>query len=162
MAAYKISVEKGHLDFAAGHFITYSGRAETLHGHNYRVRVEVEGELDENAHVWDFGSLRRMTRRLLDELDRRTLLPKENPALRVTEVGDGVEVHYMEGRYVFPRQDVVLLPVPNTSAEMLARYLAGQLKLDLLAAGAAHLSALVVEVEESSGQSASYRELLGG
>jgi 6-pyruvoyltetrahydropterin/6-carboxytetrahydropterin synthase len=160
MADYKITVERDDLVFAAGHFITYSGRCETLHGHNYRVSVELEGELDENAHVWDFGSLRRVTRKLLDELDRKTLLPLDNPALQVTEEGQGVEVVYKEGRYVFPRRDVVLLPVQNTSAETLARYLAAKLREELVSLGGDRLTALAVGVEESVGQTAWYRDRL--
>ena len=155
----KISVEKDYLVFAAGHFITYSGRCEKLHGHNYRARVEVEGELDENSLVWDFVSLKRVVRQLVDELDHRMLLPLENPELQLTETDDSIEVLYLERRYVFPRRDVVLLPIPNTTAEMLAHYLAGQLKAELRQRGADRLTALVVEVEESFGQSAWHREL---
>ena len=158
MAEYKVFVEKDYLVFASGHFITYGGMCETLHGHNYRARVEVEGELDENSYVWDFVSLKRLMRRLVDELDHRMLLPRDNPELRVTEEGDGVEVLYKERRYVFPRSDVVLLPVPNTTAEMLARYLAGRVKEELQREGAGRLRALTVEVEESFGQSAWCRE----
>ncbi len=158
MAEYKVIVEKDYLVFASGHFITYTGMCETLHGHNYRAKVEVEGELDENSYVWDFVSLKRLMRRLVDELDHRMLLPLHNPELRLKEEGGGVEVLYKERRYVFPREDVVLLPVPNTTAEMLARYLAGRVKEELLRAGAERLGALAVEVEESFGQSAWCRE----
>ena len=158
MAEYKVIVEKDYLVFASGHFLTYCGTCETLHGHNYRARVEVEGELDENSYVWDFVSLKRLMRRLVDEMDHRMLLPLHNPELRVTEEGDSIEAAYKERRYVFPRSDVVLLPVPNTTAEMLAHYLAGRVKEELQRAGAGRLSALAVEVEESFGQSAWCRE----
>ena len=160
MVEYKVIVEKDYLVFAAGHFITYTGMCETLHGHNYRARVEVEGALDENSYVWDFVSLKRLMRRLVDELDHRMLLPRDNPELRVTEEGDGIQVLYKERRYVFPRNDVVLLPVPNTTAEMLARYLAGRVREELQRTGASTLSALAVEVEESFGQSAWCRQSL--
>jgi 6-pyruvoyltetrahydropterin/6-carboxytetrahydropterin synthase len=162
MAEYKVIVEKDYLVFAAGHFITYTGTCEKLHGHNYRARVEVEGEIDENHYVWDFVSLKQMMRRLVDELDHRMLLPRDNPQLTVTEGPDEVQVVYKERRYVFPRSDVVLIPIPNTTAEMLARYLAGRVREELQRAGAAKLSALVVEVEESFGQSAWYRETFRG
>ena len=161
MAEYKVIVEKDYLVFASGHFITYTGLCETLHGHNYRARVEVEGELDENSYVWDFVSLKRLMRRLVDELDHRMLLPLHNPELRLTEEGGGVEVLYKERRYVFPRSDVILLPVPNTTAEMLAHYLAGRVREELLRDGAGKLSAVAVEVEESFGQSAWCRERMG-
>ncbi len=161
MPEYRVSVEKDYLVFAAGHFITYGGQCESLHGHNYRARVELAGELDENHYVFDFGRLKKIMRRLCDELDHRVLLPLENPQIRLTEEGDGIGVAYLSKRYVFPRQDVVLLPVPNTTAEMIARHLARRLVEELQPLRAGNLTWLQVEVEESFGQSAYYRERLG-
>jgi 6-pyruvoyltetrahydropterin/6-carboxytetrahydropterin synthase len=56
----------------------------------------------------------------------------------------------------------VLLPIPNTTVEMLAQYLAGRVRTELASGGAGvvHLKAIEIEVEESFGQSASYRETL--
>ena len=162
MAEYKIVVEKDYLVFACGHFITYTDTCETLHGHNYRARVELEGELGENGYVWDFVSLKRLMRRLVDELDHRMLLPLQNTALRLSEQGDGIEVLYKDARYVFPKRDVVLLPIQNTTAEMLARYLAGRVREELRREEGGRIHALVVEVEESFGQSAWCRERMDG
>ncbi len=162
MPDYKVAVEKDYLVFAAGHFITYGGQCESLHGHNYRVRVELEGALDENSYVFDFGRLKRLMRRLCDELDHKVLLPLENPQIKLTDQDGGVSVVYGEKRYFFPRQDVFLLPVPNTTAEMIARYLGRRVQEELSAANARNLTSLMVEVEESFGQSAFYRERLTG
>jgi len=147
MAEYKIIVEKDYLVFACGHFITYTDTCETLHGHNYRARVELEGDLDANYYVWDFVSLKKLMRRLVDELDHRVLLPSKSTALRLKEDKDSIEALYKERRYVFPRSDVVLLPIPNTTAEMLARYLAGRVKEELVRMGGGKLSAVTVEVQ---------------
>jgi len=162
MPGYRVSVEKDYLVFAAGHFITYGGQCESLHGHNYRVRVELEGTLDENSYVFDFGALKRLMRRLVEELDHRVLLPLENPQIKLTEQDGGVAVAYGEKHYFFPRQDVFLLPVPNTTAEMIARYIGRRVQDELAALDARNLTSLMVEVEESFGQSAFYRERLGG
>jgi len=153
MREYKIVVEKDYLVFCCGHFITYSETCEALHGHNYRARVELEGGLDENWEVWDFVSLKKLMRRLVDEMDHRMLLPLQNPALTLSEEGDGIQVLYKDRRYLFPKRDVVLLPIPNTTAEMLATYLLGRVKDELKKLGGGRLSALAVEVEESFGQS---------
>jgi len=51
----------------------------------------------------------------------------------------------------------VILPIPNTTVEMLSQYLAGRVHAEL---GSVHLKAIEVEVEENFGQSASYRETL--
>ena len=158
MAQFKIVVEKDYLVFACGHFITYSETCETLHGHNYRARVELEGELDANGYVWDFVSIKRTMRRLVDEMDHRMLLPTQNAALKLSQTGEEVEVLYRDRRYVFPKSDVCFVPIPNTTAEMLARYLLGRLRDELIKMGGSKLQALAVEVEESFGQSGWVRE----
>lgn len=155
---FEVRVSKDYLVFPAGHFITYGGKCEPLHGHNYRASVAIEGELDENHYVVDFVELKRMMKRIVQELDHKMLLPRDNPALAIEETTDSVSVRYKEREYRFPRQDVCFLPVPNTTVEMIARYLAGRLKEDLFSAGARELSGIAVEVEESVGQSAVYRE----
>ena len=44
---FRVSVTKDDLVFASAHFITLAGhRCEGLHGHNYRARVTLDGELD--------------------------------------------------------------------------------------------------------------------
>ena len=44
---FRVAVTKEDLVFAAAHFITLAGhRCESLHGHNYRVGVTLEGALD--------------------------------------------------------------------------------------------------------------------
>lgn len=160
---FKISVTKDYLVFASAHFITFEGhRCESLHGHNYRVGVSLEGALDEGSwYVFDFVALKRIMRRLVDEIDHVVLLPTENPKIRVTEEGDQVHVSYDGAlRYVFPRRDCVLLPIPNTTVEMLSQLLASRLRTEIEQLGAIHLSAMELEVEENFGQSAVYREVL--
>ncbi|MFQ5889775.1 MAG: 6-pyruvoyl tetrahydropterin synthase family protein [Gemmatimonadota bacterium] len=160
MSRFEVRVSKDYLVFPAGHFITYDGKCESLHGHNYRASVSVEGDIDENHFVLDFVDLKRMMREIVGELDHKMLLPTENPALTITEEDGGVRVRYRDRLYVFPRQDVVFLPVPNTTAEMIARYLAERLRDALGKRGVGRLSGISVEIEESFGQSAIYRESL--
>ena len=103
-----------------------------------------------------------MLEQYCDEIDHRVLLPTENPKLQITQQDGAVHVAY-EGtpRYVFPASDCALLPLPNTTVEMLARYLANQVMESLDTLGVVHLSSIELEVEESFGQSATYREALG-
>jgi 6-pyruvoyltetrahydropterin/6-carboxytetrahydropterin synthase len=162
---FKVSLTKDHIVFASAHFITFRGhRCETLHGHNYRTRISVEGGLDpETAFVIDFAVLKQVMKQLVDEIDHRVLLPMHNAKLQIAEEGDSITVAY-EGarRYVFPKQDCALLPIPNTTVEMLAQYLAERARGELEQAGgdAVELTAIEVEVEENFGQSATYRESL--
>jgi 6-pyruvoyltetrahydropterin/6-carboxytetrahydropterin synthase len=161
MSTFRISVEKDYIGFCSGHFITYDGhQCETLHGHNYRARITLEGPVDENYYVYDFVRIKRLMRRLTDELDHRMLLPLHNAILELDQSETSVSVRYKHRLFVFPREDVVLLPIPNTTAEMLARYLAGRALEELRGMGAANLTAIELEVEEALGQSAIYREEL--
>ena len=59
-------------------------------------------------------------------------------------------------RYVLPASDVKVLPIPNTTAEELAQYLAGQLHGTI--GHLPNLTACEMEVSEVEGQSAIYRE----
>jgi len=161
---FRVSVTKDYLVFASAHFITFSGhRCETLHGHNYRASVVVEGALDpESWYVFDFVTLKRIMRKLCDEIDHKVLLATENPHLQIAEQGDSVTVAYDGApRYVFPKRDCALLPVPNTTVEMLAELLTDRLQTELAKEGAAGLRAIEMEVEENFGQSATYRLTLG-
>ena len=157
---FSVSVTKDYLVFASAHFITLAGhRCEGLHGHNYRARATLEGELDEESWlVFDFVTLKQIMRGLCDEIDHKVLLPLQNPLLQVVENGESVTVAY-EGkpRYLFPRVDCALLPIPNTTVEMLAELLTSRLRAQLERTGARGLTAIEMEVEESFGQSAVYR-----
>ena len=157
---YRVSVSKDYLVFASAHFITFAGhRCEGLHGHNYRARVTVEGALNEESwFVFDFVELKRIMRKLCDEIDHLVLLPLESSRIQVVEDGEVVKVG-VDGkpRYVFPRRDCALLPIPNTTVEMLARMLTERLRKELESTSARGLTAIEMEVEENFGQSAVYR-----
>ena len=99
-------------------------------------------------------------RQAIRELAR--LAPLESARIQVIEEGDVVRVS-VDGapRYMFPRRDCALLPIANTTVEMLAELLAGRLRDELGALGAEGLTAIEMEVEENFGQSAVYRTTVG-
>src|SRR5258708_6497098 len=160
---FRVAVTKEDLVFAAAHFITLAGhRCEALPGPNYRGGVTLEGALDGASwFVVDFAAGERNMRPPPGELDHPGLLPREKPQLARTPEGGSVHVAYDgESRYVFPMKDCIVLPIPNTTVEMLAQYLTGRLRRELASVGAARLRAIELEVEENFGQSAIYRETL--
>ena len=156
-AHFKVRVTKDHLVFCSGHFISYEGdKCERLHGHNYRTAVEVEGGLDANHYVFDFIALKRHTRAITDVLDHRMMLPTRSGLIRVEETPRGVHVRYRDREWLFPREDCVLLPIENTTAELLARFIGERLLETLRAEHGYRPEVLRVEVEESPGQSATF------
>lgn len=154
--AFRVSIDGSRLRFAAAHMATFDGRCEPLHGHNYAVSIEAEGDLTADGWVWDFGDLRRIAAGILDEFDHRFLLQERSSLLRATIVGGNYELHAGGQTYVLPCSDVVALPIDNTTAERLAEWIAGRLLAALRANGASNIRRLAVGVEEMPGQSGWY------
>ena len=130
---FKVRVTKDHLVFCSGHFISFEGdRCERLHGHNYRATVEVEGELDPRSfYVFDFIALKQRTKVIIDDLDHRMMLPTRNPVILLEDRPGAIHVRYRDREWLFPREDCVLLPIENTTAELLARYICHRLLAEL-------------------------------
>jgi 6-pyruvoyltetrahydropterin/6-carboxytetrahydropterin synthase len=150
---YCVRLEKEYLVFSAAHFITFNGNiCERLHGHNYRVRAEVQGPLDENHYVIDFIALRDALKAICDELDHHVLLPTEHPQIRVESDEREVVATFEDRRWVFPRGDCILLPVANTTAERLAQYIGQRLLDDLFQRSETRPNLLRVGVDENFGQ----------
>ncbi len=156
----KVKVEGGYLKFSSAHFITFGGKCERLHGHNYNVLVEIEGTLNDDKLVFDFTILKRLTKEICQKLNHRFLLPMRNPHLALIESPDAWEIHFQQRRYVFPRTDVVELPIDNSSAERLAEYICHELHTLLSTYNTANLHIIQVGVEEAPMQMAYYRQSL--
>ena len=150
---YCVRIDKDELVFSAGHFITFDGgNCERLHGHNYRVRAEVHGELDENSYVVDFIALRDALREIVGELDHHMLLPTQHSMIRVVDDEREVTVTFEDRRWVFPRCDCVLLPMANTTTELLARHIGYRLLDALQVRTGTRPQRLRIEVDENFGQ----------
>jgi len=123
---FEVSVDE---TFAAGHALRgYKGKCENVHGHNYRVRVTLEGDsLDSIGLLYDFVHLKHMIKDVIQTLDHRFM----------NEI---------------PPFDTI-----NPSAENIAKYFYEQAagKLPKAASGARLAS---VTVGESDTQSGMYRE----
>ena len=149
---YRVRVERGQLKFAAAHFATFEGKCEPLHGHNYSVAIEVAGTLTEDSWVIDFSALKAIGRALCGEVDHKFLLQHESRALQIEEGMSNWKVRFLERGFVFPKADVVALPVDNTTAERLAEWFAGRVSVELQARGASNITSVAVTVEEAPGQ----------
>ena len=150
---YKVRVTKDHLVFSAAHFITFNGNiCERLHGHNWRVAAELTGALDENGYVFDFIALRDQLQKTVDALDHRVLLPTQHDKIKVREDQHEIEATFEERRWVFPREDCILLPVANTTAELIAHWIGQQLLTVIGSDAASQIESVQIEVEENFGQ----------
>lgn len=163
MEMFGIRIYKEYFNFAAAHFLIFEdGTREELHGHNYQVQMQLEGYLDQAADIFiDFLHIKPIVKAVCDSIDHKTLLPRFSPHLAIETTESSYDVTYMgKDRWVFPRRDVVLVPVTNTSAERLAEFLCHQtLRALRLQYPEASIRFIEFSVEESRGQAALYRRL---
>jgi 6-pyruvoyltetrahydropterin/6-carboxytetrahydropterin synthase len=122
---FEVSVEQ---QFAAGHALrNYKGACENVHGHNFKVRVTLEGpSLDQAGMLVDFLDVKSSMQRVIERLDHRFL------------------------------NDVAPFDTVNPSAENIAEYFHRQMSRDL-AANPVEVRIREVCVWETDTQSATYR-----
>ena len=67
---FEVAVER---TFSAGHSLReYKGKCENVHGHNYRVRVTLQGErLASNGLLVDFVEMKKHLMTIIDRLDHQ-------------------------------------------------------------------------------------------
>lgn len=150
---------KQNFKFSSAHFLIFdSKRAERLHGHNYRVKVSVHfnpnWDYSKAGLTIDFAKIKTLVKAQLDKWDEMVLLPKLQEDMHFTENGTSLEVRFRDRFYVFPRNEVVLLEVSNTSVENLSRLVVKNLLPGLKNYPISSISAYV---EETGGQGASTR-----
>jgi len=149
---FTIGVDRHKLHFSSAHLTIVEGKkAEALHGHNFEVTVEVgTKKLDRKGMVIDFYDLLRAVDSLLDEWDHFVLLPGMSPEISIKETeGKSIEWIFAGKRYKVPKEDVVILPVSNTTTEELAQLLATRILHRLRKEGlASHLTWIKATIYE--------------
>jgi 6-pyruvoyltetrahydropterin/6-carboxytetrahydropterin synthase len=149
--SYHVRIAKAEHVFSAGHFITFGGTCERLHGHNYHVAAEVSGPLDESHLVIDFLLVRAKLLEITTWLDHYMLLPTTHPQIHVKDDGNEITATFADRRWVFPSGECRLLPVANTTSELLAAYIGTRL-LAALGPAAKGITHLRIELDECDGQ----------
>ncbi len=155
---FSIKVYKQYFNFASSHFLIFpNGTREPIHGHNYKVSVCGRALELSNDLVFDFLDIKPIVREVCDSLDHRLLLPGENPLVKFLETDTNIEYKTPDGAFFsFPKNDVLILPLTNISAERLAIFLAEKIAQKTWDKFKYNFKELEVEVEETPGQSATY------
>lgn len=156
MESYSLLLEKEYFKFSCAHFLIFpNGDKERLHGHNYQVRCEISGELTDKGILIDFIQVKPHIRALCDYLDEHWIIPENNSILTYAHRNDGhTEVRFKDCHYVAPTEEVIVLPMNNTSAENLAAWFARTLHSKLVEEfGDVRVQTLKICISETSGQS---------
>ena len=124
---FEVTVEDS---FAAGHYLrNYKGKCENPHGHNYKVRVTLQGrELDAAGLLLDFKDLKMVMKPTIDRLDHQMM------------------------------NDLEPFTKLNPSAENLAKYFYDETNTRLKQATSGRVSVKVVTIWETDTTTATYFE----
>ncbi|MGH3921528.1 MAG: 6-carboxytetrahydropterin synthase [Pseudonocardiaceae bacterium] len=152
-----VTVSPEDLGFAALHFAIHpNGESEALHGHRYRVAVTVYGPLCADGYVLDFRVLEDLAQRVCKPLDRKILLPRDSDALTIQRTDTTVTASHGQRTYRFPAAEVAILPLRNTTTELLAGHLADEIVARLHRLEP-RVCAVELRIEESPGRAATVR-----
>ncbi len=151
---YKLTVERTDLNFSAAHFLMRHPKCERVHGHNYRVTIEIESDkLNSQQMIVDFLEVRDIVREICQKMDHHILIPTKAEDIEIKEMGDEMEVIANKRRYVFPKDDALLLPIEATTVEKISEYIYKHLKQSPLKE-----LKMKVSVEEAEGSIATFTE----
>ena len=161
----RIHVRKEQFKFAAAHMTVFpDGSKESLHGHNYTVELTVDlAHSSSSSDEWIlFSDLKAPLLKICQSWDEHVLLPLQCKYLKVqsapAEFKNSLDFILCGKRYILPADEVVGLNVTNVTVETLAEEFCRQY-VELLTAEKsilAKIRALVIRIDESPGQGASF------
>jgi len=106
---------------AAAHFVHTAGAESpcvNLHGHNWRFIIEIQAQTQKDSMVVDF----RILKKIINELDHKTLVPRST-IVTDYDIPDGRVIFRSMGiHYDLPEYSCVILDIPATTAEELAKW----------------------------------------
>ena len=153
-----IRLAKQAMKFSAAHFTIFSAsERERLHGHNFRVEVDIEAHMLGNGMCFDYGIYKDTVIALCRELNEWMILPTRSPYLQIEEQGEHVIAVFNGQRIPFLRADVLLLPIENVTLEEFAAHFLTRLTADRDELRQHRIRAIEVRVFSGPGQSAGRR-----
>ncbi len=157
----KLRLYKQNFKFSAAHFLIFDKKsAEKLHGHNYQVSIDIEFKdtKDSKGYLIDFKILKSAILRLVNDWDESVLLPQKNTEMKFKQIKkNSLQVEFRDRYYCFPKNEVNLLPITNTSVEQLSELFTNKLIKEL---NFKNIFKIAVQIEETQGQSAVYETLI--
>ncbi len=127
--SYDLFLSRDYMIFSSAHFVVGEKFIETLHGHNYKILINIYGNQDEENMILNFYDIKKVLKPIVDNLDHKILIPEESNLLEITESGEQIviKIPNYNKEYEFPKSDVMLLPIKNTTVEEISHYLAEKL-----------------------------------
>ena len=148
----KLEGKNQKLAFSSAHIIPKHEKCGRIHGHNYFIDFKAKGDLNAENQIIDFGTIKQNIRKICQRLDHKFLVPSKNNDVKISDLRNSINIKINKKEYTIPKEDIELLPLTNTTAEELSRYIAEELKPEMNV----NIKSIVVKVYEDTGQAASY------
>lgn len=127
------------------------GTKEALHGHNYTTQLTVTLKDSSFEKTLPFSYFKTHLKKLCNQWDEKVLIAAKCPWIKIqSDTPREIELTLCGKRYVFPREDVELLPVQNVTAEALAQEFCRRLVSEIQVLE--QIKELSLTIEESPGQ----------
>lgn len=151
-----IEISKEDLKFSAAHFTIFSAtERERLHGHNFKVSLDITAEVGPNGLCFSYVEIKQRLRALVAEYDEFMILPADSPYLSIEQKDGFYSVRFNDESLSFPLADTLVLPIRNTTVEEFARLLLERLLEDAEFIDGNGVRKLVMKVSSGPGQSGS-------
>lgn len=148
---------KSGIRFSSAHILPGHKKCGALHGHTYAIHAKICGEKDQQDFVIDFAIVKSSLRKIADQLDHTILIPEKNKYVVSDE--KEIRIAFDGKKYVFPREDCILLPMKSVTAENLAEFVLEELlkEIDF----PKNVKKLEIGVDEGFGQGAWAEKVVG-
>ncbi|OLS32616.1 MAG: hypothetical protein HeimAB125_07190 [Candidatus Heimdallarchaeota archaeon AB_125] len=122
--SYNLFLNRDYLTFSCAHFVIGENFYEPLHGHNYKILINVYGTQGKDNMVINFHDIKKILKPFVDSLDHYVLIPTKNKHIKIREKGDQIIINipHLHKEYELPKADTILLPIENTTVEEMSRY----------------------------------------
>ena len=109
---------------------SYLSPVRGLVGESWQADIELEGDLDHQSMVLDFGEVKKSIKRVIDDqFDHKLLVPADYPDLQLAEYPEGLHLSFVlqDGRTIehrSPRDAIRLIPGERIAADRLSQIVA--------------------------------------
>lgn len=152
----KLNFSPQTFTFSAAHFTIFSEtKRERLHGHNYSVAATLHiKQIKAHGITFDYTIFKRKLKQVCQQLDSYCLLPEKSPYLHIIDHDPHYKVEFNQETMFFLKKDTLLLPITNTTLEILSQWFLNQLANDLDFIQQHDITALSIQVFNTPNQSA--------
>ncbi|GMH63372.1 hypothetical protein TrST_g1616 [Triparma strigata] len=131
-SGFSVLVSAATFKFNLAHFVAYKGFRERLHGHNYKLSIELFGpRISSDGYVLDFGVVKSVCKAVCKSLNEHVIIPQKSDVLDVRDL-EGKEDHVIvtceDGCvFVFPKKDCYFAEIAHSTVEEISLMLYGRI-----------------------------------